>query len=140
MSKEEKKPVEVNYEVLKALVEEGKTKGDIEKHFGLSPVITAKLLKEANLKPKRAVVPAFVLIKSFTSEPEAIAPVEAREAVKTETKKEKATKEKVEKAEKVVESKVEAIPEQDSDLLQISNTIDELEQETKEETTTENDW
>ncbi len=138
MSKEEKKPVEVSYEVLKALVEEGKTKGDIEKHFGLSPVITAKLLKEANLKPKRAVVPAFVLIKSFTSESEVVAPVEAREASKVETKKEKATKEKVEKAEKVVESKVQV--ENDSDLLQVTNKVDEQESETKEETTTENDW
>ncbi len=141
MSKEEKKPVEITLEALQALVDAGKTKSEIGTHFGLSPVQTAKLLKEANLKPKRAVVPAFVLIKP-TTEATTSAPTEAREVAKTEVKKEKATKEKVEKPEKVLEPKVESKPQvqDDSDLIHTTNKVDEQEAEQEEENETEIEW
>ena len=132
MSKQEKKPIEVTLDVLQALVNEGKTKSEIGTHFNLSPVQTARLLKEANLKPKRAVVPAFVLIKTG-NEVSSTPATEAREVSKTETKKEKASKEKV--------TSVDSKPvENDPDLLQITNKVDNTEEkETKEQSVTEND-
>lgn len=117
MSKEEKKPIEITLQALQALVNDGKTKGEIGTHFGLTPIQTAKLLKEAGLKPKRAIIPAFVLIKDSTVTPKV---EEAREVGKTEVKKEKATKSKV---------------TDDSDLLQITNKV-----ETGSVSTTEDEW
>jgi hypothetical protein len=74
MSDQKKKePVVITLAKLKELVDAGKTKEEIGKEFNLSASATTKLIKEANntlqaaslpiLKPKRKVVPAFLLIK-----------------------------------------------------------------------------
>lgn len=57
-----KEPIKITITKLKELVESGKTREEIGKEFNLNTAQTSKLLKEANIKVKRKVTPAFILV------------------------------------------------------------------------------
>lgn len=122
-----KETKEITTTALRALVEAGKTKEEIGAEFGLNAAQTSKLLKNGKdkgikMKIKRVVKPAFVLIEDENEIPVITTPTieQVTEAI---------VNKKVSKA-KVVD---------DSDLLQITNKVEEASIEEKKEDTS-NDW
>ncbi len=107
-----KKTVEVSLKALKKLVDEGKSKDEIGEVFGLTPLQMSALLKDAGLKTKRKVIPAFKLvIDDVTSEV-------------------LGTEETVVEAKPVKVKAVKAIPETsevDPDLLSVKAKVEETE-------------